>query len=331
VIALVLYIVVGPSSQSSNGTTASRTGSTSTTNAHGSKSSKSRVPSPPPLLVGATTSGALEVIDSSTGAPVRTLTTGVSGDELSVSPDRSTVYFESPVGCMHEIERVQSAGGSPELVATGSVPALSPDGSKLAYVRQPLANTGACQGETGQASAYSLVIRDVASGSETTYPIAPGLTSGSPDPIDHLSWSSNGTQLAVSIKAPQDDQGWAISVIHPSTDEYYFNGTAVPVTGSDASGAFYREGVFERNGDLFVNRLCCAGSGITSSLLVSINPGMGTIDHQVAIGVTTNDHTSLEADSSGHWLLYLSAGELFVSLDGKRPSVLVTGLIAAAW
>jgi len=288
----------------------------------------------PDVLVGVTTSGALEDLDPSTGAPIRTLATGATGDEVSVTPDGATVYFEADVGCMHQIERVDLSGGSPQLVTNGSFPAVSPDGTELAYVRQPLASEPACQGQSFSPSQFELVVRDLSSGAETTYPVAPQVAAnGLQSPIDHLSWSEDGQELAVSIAAVEDNEGWQLVLIHPSTDEFYFSGDGVPVTGTDASASYYREGVFMPNGELFVNRVCCGGvpTKITSSLLLEVSPATGAIDHQVAIGITANDHSSLESDSSGHWLLYLSGTALYVSENGGRPTVLTSGLKAAAW
>jgi hypothetical protein len=51
----------------------------------------------------------------------------------------------------------------------------------------------------------------------------------------------------------------------------------------------------------------------------------------VAVGFANRDHSSLDADQTGHWLLYLSGQDLFVSLDGSDPFMLTSGLIAAAW
>jgi len=45
---------------------------------------------------------------------------------------------------------------------------------------------------------------------------------------------------------------------------------------------------------------------------------------------TDRDHTGLDADPAGRWLLYLSGNDLFVSLEGSAPFLLTPGLIAAA-
>lgn len=48
----------------------------------------------PPAMAGVTTRGALVVLSSVTGEPVRTLVpNGVLGDEISVSPDHQLIYF----------------------------------------------------------------------------------------------------------------------------------------------------------------------------------------------------------------------------------------------
>ena len=53
----------------------------------------------PPAMVGVTTRGALVVLSSVTGAPVRTLVpNGVLGDQISVSPDHQLVYFSRAAG-----------------------------------------------------------------------------------------------------------------------------------------------------------------------------------------------------------------------------------------
>ncbi len=57
----------------------------------------------------------------------------------------------------------------------------------------------------------------------------------------------------------------------------------------------------------------------------------GTLVHQVALGYANLEHTSLDVAASGRWLLYLAGTDLYVSHDGRTPTELTTGLIAAAW
>lgn len=90
--------------------------------------------------------------------------------------------------------------------------------------------------------------------------------------------------------------------------------------------------MFLSGGNLFGDRVCCTdeGSKETSDLLWEIAPS-GRLVRQVAIGWLDRDHYSLDGDPSGHWLLYLSGPDLFLSLDGAAPFKLATGLGAAAW
>ena len=88
--------------------------------------------------------------------------------------------------------------------------------------------------------------------------------------------------------------------------------------------------VFLPDGDIFADRVCCAGVPVhsTSSLLWEIGAG-GHLVHQVAIGYPDVAHGSL--DGFGDWVLYLAAHDLYVA-EGKQPARLITGgLIAAAW
>lgn len=70
---------------------------------------------------------------------------------------------------------------------------------------------------------------------------------------------------------------------------------------------------------------------VIGALLTVLTATGGALVHQVALGYPTLDHTSLAANSTGRWLLYLAGNDLYVSENGARPSKLATGLIAATW
>ncbi|HXW33967.1 MAG TPA: hypothetical protein VEJ87_05260 [Acidimicrobiales bacterium] len=291
----------------------------------------------PTTIVTVTTGGVLEVLDSSTGLPIRTLATDATGDEVSLSPDGSTVYFEVRTGCEHEIEAVPISGGTPRAVAAGMDPAVSPDGSELAYARQPDSTMPGClpAGAGTDASQLALVVRNIATGQETTYPMSPqSLSAGLPEEIGHLSWGPDSRTLAVSIPAAQDNEGWQVVLLDTRTASYYVGtGTNPLPVPNAASNSYYREGVFEPDGNLFVNLVCCAGepATISSSLLLTVSPSTGRVVRQIAVGFTDVDHTSLDVDRSGQWILYLSGHNLLVSAYGNRPGTLASGFVAAAW
>jgi hypothetical protein len=144
----------------------------------------------------------------------------------------------------------------------------------------------------------------------------------------------------VSVGPSQDNQGWDLVEMNPATARYYLpsgnaalSGSSVPgIAGPDPAASYYREGVFLPDGQIFVNRVCCTGQPVraTSSLLWEIDPA-GRLHRQVAIGFSDRDHSSLDADPAGDWLLYLSGQDLFLSRGGTAPFILTSGLIAAAW
>jgi hypothetical protein len=285
-----------------------------------------------PDIVAVTTKGALVVLDPLSGEARRVLVArGVVGGAVAVSPDGRTAYFAARHGCQDEIESVPLAGGRPRLIAPGLLPAVSPDGKRLAFARPPgaSASAGACQGQPGD---DKLVLRDLVGGAETVLRQAP--KAALPSPVSRLSWSPDGGRLLVSVAAAEDNEGWQLVVLDPATARYFLaaapGNAAVPLPG--LAGSYYREGAYLPDGNLFVSEVCCTGvpARVTSSLLLEVSPS-GELIRQVAIGFRDREHTSLGPDPSGHWLLYLSGPDLFLSLDGAAPFKLTTGLTAAAW
>jgi hypothetical protein len=301
-------------------------------------------PAPPrparsPGIVAVTTGGALVLLNRSTGTVTRTLVaSGVIGDEISVSPGGSTIYFVTHHGgCQDEIESLPVSGGSPAQLTAGQYPAVSPDGTKLAFASEPLLTMGCVPSQSTLTAQFKVVVRTLSSGSQTDFPMEPASqSSGLPAPVSHLSWAHDNTQLAVSISQAQDNEGWALVVVDTAAASYYEGGTGdtpVPVTGSPRTqDSYYREGVFLPDGNLFVSRACCTGIPVrnTSKLMWEVDIS-GSLVHQVAVGYPSLEHTSLDVSPSGKWLLYLAGNDLYVSHHGGTPTKLATGLVAAAW
>lgn len=312
-----------------------------------------------PGIVAATTSGALVVLNPSTGAVTRTLvpsgvadTTGYffGDDEIAVSPDGRTIYFTGRAHCGDNIESVPASGGTPAVITAGRLPAISPSGSDLAFTRQ---DEGACQPD-GMARNYSVVIRHLSTGNQVVYPMAPNDTSTLADPIAHLSWAPGGGKLAVSITALQDNDGYNLVILDPASAQFYSTGpgtTSLPVTGSPAaSRSYYNEAVYLPDGNLFVNRDCCLGMDPQNpppggtNLMQEISSS-GSLVRNVAVGIQKDNHASLSVDPSGSWLLYVAGtpgystasgtipptGTLYVSQGGATPAQITTGILAAAW
>ncbi|MGF7235194.1 MAG: TolB family protein [Frankia sp.] len=292
-------------------------------------------PARPSTLVAVTSRGALVRLDPSTGRMIRVLrASGVAPDALALTSDGRTVYYELASGCQHQVWKVGTDGTDPTLIAdAGSAPAISPDGTRLGYATQYFT----CFPDNAL-SGYSVVVLDLATRSRRRYPMSPALVAnGLPWPIQHLSWSHDGARLAVSIAAPEDNEGQQVITMRPSVDTYYIGGGGsgvLPLTAAESKADyFFSEGVFLPNGRLFVVRQCCGGDPIntTSVRLQEVDPTTGAPVHQVAVGATDQTHTSLDVDATGRWLLYLSGANLEISLDGTRPTTLTSGYLAAAW
>jgi hypothetical protein len=290
-----------------------------------------------PHLVAVTTAGALVVLNPGTGSVARTLVpAGVVGDEVSVSSN-GTVYFAARSGCADEVESIAATGGTPVRIAAGSFPAVTPDGTKLAFASQPSLTQGCVPSNPDLTPLYKLVVRSLGTGTQTTYPmVPPGQDSGLPAPISHLSWAPDDLRLAVSIASIQDNEGWNLALVDTQSAKYYLSGagvTDVPVTGQpNTRDSYLREGVYLPSGELFVSRACCAGIPVrnTSRLMWEVTAA-GAFVHQVAVGFPSLEHTGLSVSADGKWLLYLAASDLYVSSGGATPRKLTTGLVAAAW
>ncbi|MGH3301167.1 MAG: hypothetical protein ACRDOK_05645 [Streptosporangiaceae bacterium] len=291
----------------------------------------------PPAMVGVTTAGALVTLNSSTGVVQQTLVpSGVIGDEVSVAPS-GLVFFAVQNGCSATIEEVPAGGGSVAVIAPGSLPAVSPDGTKLAYASQPVLTAACSSAAAAVLQNYKVEIRTLSSGATVSLPMVPvGQGSGLPYPIYHLSWAADNEHVAVSVTGVQDNEGYGVNLVDAANAGYYFYGpgvTFVPVTGSPTPQQSYlREGVYLPNGDLFVSRACCGGDPVVNSsrLMWEVSTS-GVLVRQVAIGFASLDHTSLDVSADGQWLLYLAGNDLYVSQGGATPKELTTGLIAAAW
>lgn len=291
-----------------------------------------------PAILAVTTAGALVRIDPASGDIKQTLVaSGVLGDEISVSPDHSTVYYAQQSGCDTEIKSIGTSGGTPLSIAHGQLPAMSPDGTKLAFAQQPLLTQGCMPNQTNLAIAFKVVIHTLPAGGDNVLSATPDLqSSGLFAPISHLSWAADNMRLAVSISSVQDNEGWGVNIVDTSVARYYVppeaGVTPVPVTGSDAQRSYIREGVFLPGGNLFISRACCGGVPVhnTSRLMWEVTSDGGLV-HQVAVGYPNLEHVSLSATATGQFLLYIAGADLYVSESGNTPSKLTSGVIAATW
>jgi hypothetical protein len=153
-------------------------------------------------IVAAKHDGAIQLL-APNGSVLRTLVAPGTGKatwgepvSISVSQAEDAVYIGyeilSSTRYSARIERVSLKGGSPEFVANGAQPAVSPDGTKLAYIQE---SSGSCQASTmcPPSDLHSpLIVRDLATGSQRQ------LSASHSPGVSQLSWSDDDVHLAIS-------------------------------------------------------------------------------------------------------------------------------------
>jgi dipeptidyl aminopeptidase/acylaminoacyl peptidase len=131
--------------------------------------------------------------DAETGAVTKVLVEAPQdgshvGPDVALSPDRRTVYYVASTAgdaaADSEIYEVATGGGTPTFLVTGSDPAVSPDGSSLAYVLDSTA----------------VVLRDIDTGQERSWASAPG----SEYVIHDLTFTDDGQALAFTAAPPDE-------------------------------------------------------------------------------------------------------------------------------
>jgi hypothetical protein len=139
------------------------------------------------VLVTVASNGAVELQSPESGAVLSTLvgpspvdTSGRHlGEPVAVTADTQFAYvgYERPSPV---IESIPLSGGTPTYVAAGMDPAVSPDGTELAYASVASNNS-------------DVVVRDLATGAQQTVDLSSGAAL-----LNALSWSPDGTELALS-------------------------------------------------------------------------------------------------------------------------------------
>lgn len=279
----------GPSPASPDQTTGPGpvpTGQTSTTLSAGD---------PPPVFVGSGFEGTA-LYDTHTGQPLETVPIGPGGHggppRITVTADREVVYASTEVtSCSAELYRARPGEDSATRIGQGWFPAVTPDGSRLAYVQ------AICPGES-----LEVVIRDLADGEERSWFLTPAeedeLTVGS------LAWDARGELLAVEVRhhrgEPHHQIRSEIRILHParhgSLDE-------APTLEPATEGAEWRTPTFRgARGTLVATEVCCAGSA-ERIRVVEVDPESGAV--LGAIFEADRIPVDLDFDASGEHLLYV--------------------------
>lgn len=282
---------------------------------------------PPADLVAITDDGAVVVVETVSGRRVRTLApanSAAGATRPTRTPDGVWVYYATAHGCTSgsALYRVPADGSrAPERVATGTAPAVSPDGTKLAYAavaddddREP---TAQCHS--------SVVIRTLASGSERRFlPTADTNSFVAYGEISLVDWAADSTRLVFQLGWEGEGSFLLDTARHTTTRD------ATPVGAKRIENGLVHATWHPPSGRVAAVDDCCYSSDAprTPRLTYLVDPATGDATPLLEASV---DPKSLDYDPTGEFLLYVDRnGALLVA--GPGPSRrLGTGYASAHW
>jgi hypothetical protein len=262
----------------------------------------------------------LVVIDSETGAELRTLVQGTQG---RMSSDGRYVYFVRPDdrACdpmTFEIARVSIDGGSVDVVARGLAPSVSPDGRFLAYTSYGEGDFPNCVRER------FLVIRELATGNERQYFASED--GETPPRAVPVSWTADSEQLLYGINSTSEGEYFFFEVGSASgaLDSSNSIKAAIPVGDTVPLGVTADRSILVRT------------MRETAELAI-VDPQSGEILRRV-LELKGRDVLSTAVDPSGRHVVFAPVSPSSAALPlerltlGEKVAVrLQTSAIAVAW
>ncbi len=298
-------------------------------------------------IIAASTAGRLVAIDPSTGKTKSVLTVMSNGDAIPVgalignvsySEHTKSVYFDayesvegmSPrpsLKCHAGIYRIPLSGGQPIRLLSGTVPSVSPDGKRLAYVRveSESPNGGSC-------IPTAVVVRDLDTSQEVVEVKNASDQQYRAGDIVSISWSANGSALAIDVRPMSGDPRY-IAVVDLQGGQELQSLSRVDAPKNTPKGTTWTYPRYLADGRMFVSEVCCE-AGTTSrpsSRMIVIDPKRTDSQTLVAIGFADRSHTSTTVSPDGQHLAYLSGQDLMVSDQFARPTSISHGFIGVTW
>lgn len=250
----------------------------------------------------------LVVLDTATGAEVRTLTTEDAGDisRVELSPDGSTAYYATAYEDGSVVGRIPIAGGTPEVLATGDAPAPSPDGRLLGYAYHP---SDADPWRPG-----GIAVLDLVSGTERRFPgAAPQSPFDFGPPVQDITFAPDSRRLAFT----NDDSGGSIFILDTASDSSLTDADELDPSHGYLSPTWLPDG-----------RIAAVEFGAPDGRMMAVDPETHAA-HELVPGVGHADR--VDVDTTGKYLLFTQVGSevnegegssfIMVGPDGSRGEI----------
>ncbi|MGH3440681.1 MAG: hypothetical protein ACRDUY_01280 [Nitriliruptorales bacterium] len=285
-------------------------------------------------------------LDPQTGEVLRTLDgpTGEGWGAVSLTPDATTVFHEEMwTGCATRLWRTPLYGGEPELIGPGLRPAVSPDGSRLAYVGY----------EPCVPDDHRLVLRDLETGAEQTWPL--DQRDDELARIESLSWAPGSRTIAVEVSyTPREENvigaptSSVIHLVNTSGEPRPVQESPIIMVG-DHTIQWTLPTFRGERGTLLVVELCCdigLGGGYRHDdaetyTILEVDPTREGDDKVLGTVLETSDRIShLDTDASGDHILWVeeeskeegrAARAVLKRLTGGEAVDLAEDAYAADW
>ncbi len=268
--------------------------------------------------------GHLELLNPTTGQVERSIEVGDSGTGgLAINSTGETAYITLAVGagCDTDIISVDLATGTERVVADNAAsPAVSPDGRDLAYV--------AVQAAVAYCPPGNVEVTNLTDGATRSWNLTPQAPAGQvTGQVDGLSWSPDGTQLAVGTLLVANS---GIRFLDVTEDLSPTNPTVLIADGHYTSPQYLPDGNL-----VVVSPFCgidaascpspLPGSNISS--IDTLNPRTGRV---LSVIPSNFQLGNVIVDPSGRQLAALAGGNLY-RIDGQQLVLVKQGVLAAAW
>ena len=275
--------------------------------------------------------GRVVVLDSSSGDEVRELLDGVRVDDpasndVVMSPDGADVFVVVPPeepGGDSEIVRLSVEGAGTEIIAQGTVPAVSPDGDTLAYVRHENPEDGAAPGTL---PAPVVVLRDLDSGEERRLVREEPFHS-----IPDIEWTADGRQVVFTA----GEISTGLYAVHPDAASLDAARRLGPDLGQEPDETSWGPIAALGNGELAVVETCCGPPREERWTVITVEVADGATDG-TPLFADQVEGTHLDSDADAEGLLIVvrggPEGGQLLRWDGDGDADQIAGgVIAAAW